>query len=214
MSDLLTVHCSGVLLDGLLWLPHSVRSRMCVCVVPVSFMYVTRLPRLITQQAAPLVRSPEGKNVWHADCVVLLLFTDHKEWTLMCLLLPYVLDKIYLNTNVWHISCPVLLTLKFLTLTNAAADDDKTSCYILINIWQARVQGETKTMQISVATSVLHDGTQQDFSPHPAVTTPREIKKDATQRQHWWDNKTVEIGSWTENGSGRDTGDRCLVGGW
>lgn len=56
-------------------------------------------------------------------------------------------------------------------------------------------------MQISVATSVLHDGTQQDLSSHPAVTTPSEMK-------HWWNNKSVEIGSCTEMAMG-DAGDQC-----
>lgn len=63
MSDLLTAYCSGVHLDGLLLgLPHSLFPQtMDGCAVPVSLIYVTRLPRSIMQQAAPLVRSLGGK---------------------------------------------------------------------------------------------------------------------------------------------------------
>lgn len=36
-------------------------------------------------------------------------------------------------------------------------------------------------MPISVATSVLHDGTQRDVPSHPAVTTQSEMKRCNTK---------------------------------
>lgn len=62
-SDLLGAYCTAVQLNGLLLsLSRSLSSHTTdVCVVPVSFMYVTRRPRSIMQQAAPLVRSLGGE---------------------------------------------------------------------------------------------------------------------------------------------------------
>lgn len=62
-SDLLGAYCTAVQLNGLLLgLSRSLFSHTThVCVVPVSLIYVTRLPRSIMQQAAPVVRSLGGK---------------------------------------------------------------------------------------------------------------------------------------------------------
>lgn len=131
-------------------------------------------------------------------CVCYYLMCSIKSiWTPM--------SDIFHVQSYWH---------KFLTLTNAAADDDKTSCYILINIWQARVQGGDQNHANKRGHICVTWWYPAGFFLSPSCHNTKGDKKDATQRQHWWDNKTVEIGSWTENGSGRDTGDRCLVGGW
>lgn len=143
-SDLLGAHCTAVQLNGLLLgrsLSRSLFSHTTdVCVVPVSLIYVTRLPRSIMQQAAPLVRSLGGKcaTLWPMCVSNLLLCTDHNELTLACLPSPYTFDKnpvrhLHLLCVTWegsaqcdeHKPGP---TLKSVTLTNPAADDDLLFC--------------------------------------------------------------------------------------
>lgn len=54
------------------------------------------------------------------------------------------------------------------------------SCVIFSSVYESMCSGR-RNMLISVATSVLRDGAQQDVPSRPAVTTPSEMKRCNTK---------------------------------
>lgn len=96
------LYCTGVHLNTLPLLPpHALSPHTAEgCVDPVCLIYVTRLPHLIMQYAAPLVQS-----LWETcDTVTYVRFKSvamhwQNKITLIWLRSPHMINKIHLNSS-------------------------------------------------------------------------------------------------------------------
>lgn len=124
-------------------------------------------------------------------CAKSTVFTDHKELALICFSPPYKFNKIYLNPSTLSWSHPFNSAQASVSNGNLLWHWSfwPSQPLMLHTQWSGLVFKSHQFMkvcveggkQISVVTSVLHDGTQQDFSSRPAVTILSEMKRSNTK---------------------------------
>lgn len=131
----------------------------------------------------------------------LLLCADHKELALICLPSPYRFSTIHLNSNMSPLSPIFHVGLSPVWPIKIGPDlDRRGGCVVFPSLYESMCQGGPN-MQISVG-HICYMTVLSRIFPLTQLSQHQARWKDATQRQHWWDNKTVEIGSCIKKAAG------------
>lgn len=133
----------------------------------------------------------EKSDMLTVACAKSMVFTDHKELALICFSPSYKFNTIYLNPSTLSWSHPFNSAQASVSNENLLWHWSfwPSQPLMLHTQWSGLVFKSHQFMkacveggkQISVVTSVLHDGTQQDFSSRPAVTILSEMKRSNTK---------------------------------